>query len=1297
MSERIDNLSIGITASAAQAVKAIERVNAALGKTGAAGKGAAGGLKPTKDKMEDVASSSQKAGDKVEKAGDKIKKAGDKAKESAKTTNKLRDALSKIKVGSGLKDLGNFFKNQLFGGIQSAISAANTLFSSLKRIAFYRAIRSAIKFITKGLKEGIENLYQWSATADGTFKKSMDSLATSALYLKNSFAAMVSPLIEAVAPAIDFVVDKVVGFFNTVNQVFAALTGKSTYTVAKKVATVWKEIEDDSKKTSTNTKKAADNAKKYVNTILAFDEINKLNGVNEPTTSGSSSTPGSDKKGGGVDYSTMFETRKINSGIADFANKLKEAFNRGDWKGLGKLLGDKVNGLVNSVDWAGLGRKVGYYINGWFSTKYWTLKTINFTKIGQSIATFLNNVISQINFNTIGRYFVRKLTAIADMIIGFFKTFDFGQLASAMSDFVIGMLEELTDWLGETDWTDFGKTLADKLVDVIVGIKWGEIASAFFNALNGALMAGLHLLGGFFDELASRFKKELNWDSLTENVRRNILEIMGVLGGAALAVGAILAFSGHLGLGIAIMAAGAGVLAMKMAMNESVNEKINKNMNEIMNMIYTFALVVGVVLAFSGHIPLGLAIVAGSAGALLKNNVSQEQWGAIQEKIDKVLNDAHAALYADAAIFVIGAILAFSGIATPIGIAMMVPAAIGIAKNVGNEDWGSVGNKIKGVLSTIYGWITGANEYVFVIGAVLAMSGIATPLGIAIMAGNFVWGAVERLSGSQEIINEMSEWWGKVVKWWNSKDNALRVGFLIGQAVGIWWQENVVPWWDGLKNKALKVGLVIKYSAIIFWKEIVVPWADSLKNKALKIGLVIKDSATTFWKKVIIPWWDSLDNYNILKIGFYIIEPAITWWKENIVPWWDSLGDSKVLGIGLGFTKTVSELASELFDSIKRTWDAAAYSLTINILPRIQGFLNLGSSGKWLAEKLGFGEGMAGSLADFFLGNAKAEELSIDVSVNAKPGVGLTTNSSGEPILKKLPDSKVDALVSLVKYGWSTIVDWATLATGGNVQEGVELVKKGWTQIDKWAEAYKGGQLNQKIGLIKSGWSLISSWTSKYTGGIVKKAVSLKRDGWTWVDAWVETFSGGTVEQGISLFVDNWSGFLTGVSNTLHSWFPNLFAEGGVIENGKVSRFMDGGVINAYAGGTLQTHGSLFLAGEAGPEIVGHVGGRTEVLNKSQIAATMYEAVRSAMTGITIDANVYQGTNGEGGNEAMLELIMEGNSATQREIDILREQNNILRQLLEKPVTAEISTNGIVNALSRKNKRDGTTVVPVMY
>lgn len=53
--------------------------------------------------------------------------------------------------------------------------------------------------------------------------------------------------------------------------------------------------------------------------------------------------------------------------------------------------------------------------------------------------------------------------------------------------------------------------------------------------------------------------------------------------------------------------------------------------------------------------------------------------------------------------------------------------------------------------------------------------------------------------------------------------------------------------------------------------------------------------------------------------------------------------------------------------------------------------------------------------------------------------------------------------------------------------------------------------------------------------------------------------------------------------------------------------------IPQYASGTLNARGSMFVAGESGPEVVGHIGGRTEVLNQSQLAATMYASVHSAV------------------------------------------------------------------------------------
>lgn len=56
--------------------------------------------------------------------------------------------------------------------------------------------------------------------------------------------------------------------------------------------------------------------------------------------------------------------------------------------------------------------------------------------------------------------------------------------------------------------------------------------------------------------------------------------------------------------------------------------------------------------------------------------------------------------------------------------------------------------------------------------------------------------------------------------------------------------------------------------------------------------------------------------------------------------------------------------------------------------------------------------------------------------------------------------------------------------------------------------------------------------------------------------------------------------------------------------------------IPQYAEGTVKG-GSIFIAGEAGPEVVGHIGGRTEVLNRSQLAHTMYSSIIAALKPLT--------------------------------------------------------------------------------
>lgn len=359
------------------------------------------------------------------------------------------------KVGNGALKAGKSLLSMPFKNVADRVKSLNgrmtTLLSSLKRIAFYRFIRSIIKEVGQAIKEGVQNLYNWSRVADGTFAASMDRISTSMNYFKNSIGAAVAPIINALAPAIDFIVDKIVALINLINQLFALLSGATFWTRAKKKATEYGDAVGG----------AGAAAKEALRYLAPFDELNVLPDDRDGGGGG----------GGGADYSDMFErVDAFNENIKDFVDKLKEAFNNADWKTLGSLLGNKVNELVDRVPFADLGKKIGFYINAWFSTKYWTLETINFRKLGRKIAEFLNNMLGEIDFDIVGRTITQPFTMLGDFIIGALYNIDWHLVGSSLHDFIIGAFSQISEWLDEIDWTEFGEKLMTAIINFIEGL-----------------------------------------------------------------------------------------------------------------------------------------------------------------------------------------------------------------------------------------------------------------------------------------------------------------------------------------------------------------------------------------------------------------------------------------------------------------------------------------------------------------------------------------------------------------------------------------------------------------------------------------------------------------------------------------------------------------------------------------------------------------------------------------------------------------------------------------------------------
>lgn len=219
----------------------------------------------------------------------------------------------------------------------------------------------------------------------------------------------------------------------------------------------------------------------------------------------------------------------------------------------------------------------------------------------------------------------------------------------------------------------------------------------------------------------------------------------------------------------------------------------------------------------------------------------------------------------------------------------------------------------------------------------------------------------------------------------------------------------------------------------------------------------------------------------------------------------------------------------------------------------------------------------------------------------------------------------LDQAIKLVKSGWTTIKNWI-----GNIptlDQAIQLIKSGWTSVKTWIGSIP--VIDQAVQLIKSGWTTVKNWVgtipvldqaiklvksgwtslSNFIGTASSVAISLTKNGWTSISSFVGT----SVSVGIKLFKDGWE--------SIKKFFG--LENGGILgANGGVKMFASGGIINGnsfwnalpkYAGGTTRAHGSLFVAGENGEEMVGHVNGTTEVLNRFQMGQIMYSSIVAGM------------------------------------------------------------------------------------
>lgn len=469
------------------------------------------------------------------------------------------------KAGQAVGNLKNLGKAS--GSVSKSVLKLSNMFKLM-------LIRMAMRGAIQAAKEGLENLVQYSAGAN----RSMSELSSGATYLKNSFAAAFAPILSIVVPPLTTIINLLATAIGWVNQFFAALGGATSFVRAKKV-------NEDYAKSLKKTGGAASSAGKDAKKALApFDDLVQIQREAESSGGGGGAS--------GVDPSQMFETATIDKGISDFANELKNLWDAGDWEGIGKLLGKKINeqvekwtdyiswdnvgseitafvlafttlfnSLVATINWYNIGALMGTGINTLAHTLYLLLTQIDWQMLGTALALGLNGMVHTVDWDLFGRVLGAYMQAKIAGLYGFVSTADWASIGKAMGTGLSGTMAEI-DWsmlgldfaLGLSglfsvadnfattyDWSGFGASLALSLSTFFQNFDWAGAGTAISDIVIGILTALLLFLTetdwwAFGDGVATSIES-IDWSTVAN---RFFAVIGAAFGGFAAFLGGLL-------------------------------------------------------------------------------------------------------------------------------------------------------------------------------------------------------------------------------------------------------------------------------------------------------------------------------------------------------------------------------------------------------------------------------------------------------------------------------------------------------------------------------------------------------------------------------------------------------------------------------------------------------------------------------------------------------------------------------------------------------------------------------------
>lgn len=387
-------------------------------------------------------------------------------------------------IGSALKSVGSAVKSMV-SAMKKAVESMFNFDKQAKRSKvgldemlgmslLFSGMSQAINAVGDGVKTGIQNLAEYSNTAN----TAMSSLMSSMTRLKNSFATAFAPILTTVAPILVKFINLMSDAVTRVGMLIAALTGQKTFT---KAIGVQEDYAASLDKTADSAKKAAKEVKGYLSPI---DELNRYDdGANSTGTSGGNKY--TDPSAG-----DMFEEVPITSSIKGIADKIRKLIKKEDWEGLGAYIANGINKglqkIYDVINWNNVGPKITKFCDAFTRTFNSLVDHIDWDLLGRTVGAGINTLVNTLNLLITGINWKNLGKKFAEGITGLVREVNWNNLGQLLGNMFMVSWKIFSGFVHNLPYADIGKAVADTLNGVFSTVSFSEIGDTLATGLNGA-------------------------------------------------------------------------------------------------------------------------------------------------------------------------------------------------------------------------------------------------------------------------------------------------------------------------------------------------------------------------------------------------------------------------------------------------------------------------------------------------------------------------------------------------------------------------------------------------------------------------------------------------------------------------------------------------------------------------------------------------------------------------------------------------------------------------------------------